>query len=303
MSHPTWFRCVCLCVVGLALGLSLPAAPQPEVDPEPGSLTNSIGMQFKLVRKGKFRMGAPEGERTAFDGEKPQHEVTITKDFRLGVHEVTQGQYRKLMGTNPSDFSRKGEEKARVKQFKDAELDDFPVENVDWVGAMAFCKKLNEREAKTLGKWKYTLPTEAQWEYACRGGPRSSTMPFHFKKPTDSLSGKQANFAADQPFGDAKAGKYLGRTTRVGSYQPNRLGLHDMHGNVWEWCLDWYDEGYYANSPGRDPGGPAQGIHRVMRGGSWDYFGQCCRAAYRSHSPPSHQGNSVGVRVAVVRQD
>ena len=190
-----------------------------------------------------------------------QHEVSITKPFYLGVYVVTQAEYEKVMGNNPSWFSAKGDGKDKVK---DMDTGQFPVEKVSWDDAVAFCKKLSELpEEKKAGR-VYRLPTEAEWEYACRAGTKTA---FHYG---DSLSSKQANFNGNFPYGGADKGPYLGRTAKVGSYAANAFGLYDMHGNVWEWCQDWYDENYYKNSPKEDPPGPAQGLHRVVRGGGWD---------------------------------
>jgi formylglycine-generating enzyme required for sulfatase activity len=299
MFSATWFR-----MAGLLLALALALAgvesngdqkiEKEEADPEPGK-QNSIGMKFVLVKKGKFTMGSPREERE-FNAEN-QHEVEITKDFYLGKYEVTQKQYKDIMGENPSWFRKGGGGEAAVKNLN---TDDFPVEQVTYENALLFLEKLNEREKKTLRGKKYRLPSEAQWEYACRGGPVTSTKPFHFKKPSDSFSSGDGNFDGRTPYGDAKKGKYLGRTCKVGSYAPNRLGLYDLHGNVWEWCSDWHDSNYYQNSPKQDPEGPAETALRVIRGGSWSHFGQLCRAATRHRSAPTSQGSNIGFRVALV---
>src|SRR5207248_6430104 len=129
-------------------------------------------------------------------------------------------------------------------------------------------------------------PSEAEWEYSCRGGHvieemrEKPALPFHFAQPTSSLSSTQANFDGNHPYGGAAKGPYLKRTCKVGSYKPNRLGLYDMHGNVWEWCHDWYGVDYYAKSPKTDPPGPSEGSVRVRRGGGWYLSGQPCRAAF-----------------------
>src|SRR5262249_5007346 len=145
---------------------------------------------------------------------------------------------------------------------------NFPVENVSWHDAVAFCRKLSEREEEQKAGRVYHLPTEAEWEYACRGGARS---PFHYG---NALSSTQANFHGDYAYGNAAKGPSLERTTSVGSYDANAFGLYDMRGNVWEWCADWY--GPYPAKPVQDPTGPATGAHRVVRGGSWDQYGSNC---------------------------
>jgi formylglycine-generating enzyme required for sulfatase activity len=211
----------------------------------------------------------------------------------MGVYEVTQGEYEKVMGTNPSNFSPTGGYKDRV-EGKDTS--QFPVENVSWNDAVEFCKKLSELPEEKRSGRVYRLATEAEWEYACRGGA-SSSKPFHFG---DSLSSTQANFDGNYPYGGAGKGPYLKRTTRVGSYQANTFGLYDMHGNVWEWCADWYDENYYKDSPRKDPTGPATGTSRVLRGGSWDGNGSNCRSAYRLNDGPGRRGSDIGFRVVLV---
>jgi formylglycine-generating enzyme required for sulfatase activity len=141
----------------------------------------------------------------------------------------------------------------------------------------------------------YRLPTEAEWEYACRAG---TTTPFHFGK---SLSSRQANFDGNHPYGGAEKGPYLARTCKVGSYKPNKFGLYDMHGNVHQWCSDWYDKDYYKDSPAKDPLGPDRGAVRVLRGGSWIVLGRFCRAADRLTNDPGGRDYNMGFRVACSR--
>jgi formylglycine-generating enzyme required for sulfatase activity len=211
---------------------------------------------------------------------------------------VTQKQFKTVMGYNPSHFSKDGtgEKDGKYPSFskpgggaakvKNLDTGDFPVENVSYEDALKFCGKLNEKEKKTLGGWKYSLPTEAQWEYACRGGA-SSYQKYHFG---DSISKDDANF-----------GWSKGRTCEVGSYKPNAFGLYDMHGNVAEWCLDWYDQYYYADSPKRDPSGPLEGKKRVNRGSNWyDEAARACRSALRFYHTPETRNHFLGFRVALV---
>ena len=193
---------------------------------------------------------------------------------------MTQGQWQEVMGKNPSYFSRDGKGKDKVKDIKDEDLKQFPVETVSWNDAQEFIKKLNERE-KGKG-YQYRLPSEAEWEYACRGGATSEeecSYHFYFAKPTNDLSSKEANFKADK-------GPYLGRTIKVGSYAPNKVGLYDMHGNVSQWCEDLLEKG---------------GSDRVLRGGCWLTAGTNCQAANRARGTPAvrRQGN-VGFRLARV---
>jgi len=171
---------------------------------------------------------------------------------------------------------------------------DAPVEKVSWEDAMAFCGKLNEREGQA-GRlpegYKYSLPTEAQWEYACRAG---TTSVFSFG---DSLSSQQANFDGEEPYGDAEIGPYLGTTSPVGNYPPNKWGLYDMHGNVREWCYDWYGE--YGTGVVTDPIGPSSGSSRVARGGSWCDYGESCRSANRDWYYPGGRDFNLGFRLSL----
>jgi formylglycine-generating enzyme required for sulfatase activity len=172
----------------------------------------------------------------------------------------------------------------------------FPVEMVSWKEAVEFARRLSAlaEEAKT-GR-SYRLPSEAEWEYSCRGGATSYQV-FHFG---NSLSSTQANFDGNYPYGGAPKGPYLERTCKVGSYPANGFGLHDMHGNVWEWCADWYDENYYAKSPRQDPPRPEGASARVLRGGGWSRDGGLCRSANRGRSAPDGRYQDVGFRLAAV---
>jgi formylglycine-generating enzyme required for sulfatase activity len=225
--------------------------------------------------------------------EGPQHEVLITKEFYLGMYEVTQKQYQAVMSINPSHFSSASDGKDKAKGLN---TDDFPVDSVSWQQATQFCKKLSARPEERKAGRLYRLPTEAEWEYACRGGAASSTA-FHYG---NSISSTQANFTGKYPFGGGARGPYLARTCKVGSYKPNGFGLYDMHGNVEEWCSDWYGIDYYAKSPRRDPPGPAKGSGRVQRGGAWLGPGWSCRSAYRSWWITDKGSWVCGFRVAAV---
>jgi len=196
---------------------------------DPG--TNSLGMKFAFVRAGSFWMGGGGGT----PGDK---QITIADDFYLGVYPVTQGEWHQLMvdvNPDPSYFSRRGSGADKVKDVSDADLEQFPVERVSWDDAQVFLKRLNERERGS--GWLYRLPREAEWEYSCRGGAVSKedcSFHFYFKEPTNDLSSDQANFDGNYPFGNGKKGGYRERTIKVGSFEANRLGLYDMHGNVWQ---------------------------------------------------------------------
>jgi eukaryotic-like serine/threonine-protein kinase len=242
------------------------------------------GMKFVPLPKGTFYMG--------WNGEKGSAKKTESKeDFEIAIHTVTQGQWQAAMGKNPSYFSRDGGGKNKVKDITDEDLKHFPVENVSWEDCQEFIKKLNEQE-KGKG-WVYRLPSEAEWEYACRGGATSEeecSYHFYFAKPTNDISSKEANFDGNFPSWKADKGPYLERTTKVGVYASNKLGLYDMHGNVWQWCADLYD-----------PKGTEVGTSlRVTRGGSWIIRGPDCRAAFRFADEPSSRLNDLGFRLARV---
>jgi formylglycine-generating enzyme required for sulfatase activity len=256
-------------------------------------LTNAIGMQLVLIPPGTFLMGSPEAEEDRSADEGPLHEVAITRPFYLGIYPVTQEQFQRVMGTNPSYFCPGGESKEDVAGL---DTKQFPVENVLWKNALSFCKKLSALpEEKRCGR-VYRLPSEAEWEYCCRGGAPSYQV-FHFG---NSLSSTQANFDGNSPYGGADAGPYLERPCKVGSYTPNGFGLYDMHGNVWDWCNDWYGYWYYRESPRADPPGPPGGSRRVIRGGSYSHFGSGCRSAYRLGTTLAYRSSFLGFRVALV---
>ena len=235
-----------------------------------------ILMTFVRLPKGTFYMG--------WDGQKKGVKTEIKEDFEIAVHDVTQGQWESVMGRNPSHFSRSGNGRNEVQDISDEELKLFPVENVSWDDCQEFLKKLNEKE-RGRG-WVYRLPTEAEWEYSCRGGATSEadcSYYFYFDKPTNDLSSTQANFNGSFPFGKGEKGPYLGRPTRVGAYPSNKLGLCDMHGNVWQWTST------------------AEGASfRVDRGGSWSSRGGLCRAAARDALAPSNRHDNLGLRLARV---
>jgi formylglycine-generating enzyme required for sulfatase activity len=240
-----------------------------------GRRSQEVMMTFARLPKGTFYMG--------WDGQKKGVKTEIPEDFEIAVHTVTQGQWQAVMGNNPSAFSRQGANQGSVSGISEEELKLFPVEMVSWDDAQEFIKKLNEKERRR-GYW-YRLPTEAEWEYACRGGAVSEeecSYDFYFDKPTNVLSSEQANFNGNFPLGKPPKGKYLGRPTQVGSYPPNKLGLCDMHGNVWQWTSS------------------SQGSDRVCRGGRWDFPGNYCRAAFRSWSSPMFRYSHLGFRLARV---
>lgn len=240
----------------------------------PKEITNSIGMKLVLIPKGTFQMGSPIAEEGRKDDEE-QHQVTISQDYYLGVTEVTQGQYEKVMGTNPSFFQK------RVIDTSDSSM--YPVEQVSWYDAVEFCKKLSDLPAEKAAGRVYSLPTEAEWEYACRAGSKTA---YSFGKSSKSL-GDYAWF-----YGNSN-----GQTHFVGEKKPNAWGLYDMHGNVWEWCSDWYGE--YPKISVSDPVGPREGYCCVIRGGCWRNEARYCLTALRSRGDASLRDDYFGFRVAL----
>jgi formylglycine-generating enzyme required for sulfatase activity len=265
-------------------------------------VVNSVGMRLALVPAGRFRMGSPETEEDRFADEGPRHDVEISRPFFLGVHPVTQAEYLRLLDTNLSFFgSPRSLPLLAGLSVKNQTLDAHPVEMVSWYDALVFCQTLSRLPEEQQHGRVYRLPTEAEWEYACRGST-ASEVPFAWGA---TLSSFEANFDGSQPAGAARIGPSLRRTTPVGAYRPNAWGLYDLHGNVCEWCNDWYTEYYYRQSPVSDPQGPEYGAgrlvgqRRVLRGGAWNGFGSSCRAAFRYRERPEHRSASVGFRVVM----
>ena len=213
-----------------------------------------INLKMIYVEGGTFAMGSNSGD----DDEKPVHNVTLDS-YYIGETEITQAQWRAVMGSNPSTY--KG--------------DNRPVEQVSWNDAQAFCKKLSELTGK-----RYVLPTEAQWEYAARGGNMSRGYTYSGSNNIDEV---------------AKCGSSSGGHSNVRSKNPNELGIYDMSGNVYEWCSDW--RGSYSSSSQTNPQGPTSGSYRVSRGGSWIHDASKCRVAYRNNNNPSFACNFYGFRV------
>jgi formylglycine-generating enzyme required for sulfatase activity len=297
-------RPVVVCLVTVLLA-TLPAASHHQDGPGK-ALTNSVGMKLALIPAGRFPMGSPATEDEREDKEL-LHEVTTSKPFYMGVYEVSQAEYAKVVG-EPQEGGKRNPWNNGARFRKDqGGGPDHPMENVQWDQAVEFCKRLSALDAEKTAGQVYRLPTEAEWEYACRAG---TTTPFH---QGTSLASAEANFNGNFPYGGAAEGPYLRRTNKVGSYKPNAWGLYDMHGNVSEWCADWYDPDYYKNSPKQDPAGPDKGVvptgyktrntpgegqwYRVIRGGSWLDEARGCRSAYRFRAMPNEPYQIVGFRV------
>ncbi len=273
----------------------------------PVEIANSIGMKLVLIPPGEFAMGSPpeliEEELKAhaddqwykenLPSEGPQHRVRITRPFYFGVYLVTQGEYQRVMGNNPSDFSVTGKHKDKV-----AGLDTkrFPVECVSWDDAVEFCRKLSEMPAERAAGYVYRLPSEAQWEYACRAGNPGR---YNF-----SSGGKAVRKEYDEneltDYGWF-SGNSDWRPHVVGGKRPNGWGLYDIHGNAWEWCQDRYDKEYYTDSPVDDPGGSPGGSRRVGRGGGWGSPAGDCRSAIRGEYGSG--GGGLGFRASLVLVD
>jgi formylglycine-generating enzyme required for sulfatase activity len=234
-------------------------------------------LEMVLIPAGEFLMGSPDSDEYALPYEKPQHRVRITKPFYLGKYLVTQEQWEAVMGSSASRF--KGPKN--------------PVESVSWENCQLFLKKLSERSRHSHpgplpGGLDFRLPTEAEWEYACRAG---ITTRYCYGDDEGQL-GEYAWYVEN-------SGNRTHRWTHpVGEKKPNAWGLYDMHGNVWEWCEDWYNERYYASSPVDDPTGPTSGSLRVGRGGGWDDRAGNCRSAYRYLNQPEYRDSDLGFRVA-----
>jgi formylglycine-generating enzyme required for sulfatase activity len=265
---------------------------------------NSLGMAMVLIPPGEFMMGSPEDEISFWDEHQPDellHRVRVSKPFRIGAHEIRVRDFRafvddtkyqtqaEMRGTEAIGFTDGQFVKSRDFNWRNPgfdQTDDDPVVDDTWNDAVAFCEWLSKREGK-----HYRLPTEAEWEYACRAG---TTTAFHFGR---SCNGTQANCNGERPYGTEKKGPYLKRIAKVGSYAPNAFGLYDMSGNVMEWCSDWYQPKYFTESPIDDPSGPKDGKGRTIRGGGWLIWPENSRSANRGGADPNEENLDVGFRV------
>jgi formylglycine-generating enzyme required for sulfatase activity len=308
MSHQKCLRLIVFYGLFSLIILEAPGwttAPAPGLVATPKMITNLIGMKLARIPPGKFKMGSPDTEQGHVKPVEDQREVEIRTEFWMGIHEVTQKQFKEVVGYNPSYFSRAGKGKPQTAYVSNcqpaggkakvpADTSNFPVENVTWTEAVEFCKKLTAQSGER-GR-KYRLPTGAEWEYACRGGS-SSYRVFHFG---DSLSSRQANFNGEDPFFGAAKGDSVARTCKVGSYEKNAVGLFDMHGNVFEWCADYKDPGNKLNDD--DVSIPLDsGPIRFYRGGSWGKNSWCCRSAYRGSALLACRNSEIGFRVVLAR--
>lgn len=307
---------------GPAAAPLLPATPPAMKPPagsgttrRPGMITNSLGMRLVLIPAGEFVMGT-RGNEDRSDVDDAPHPVRITRPFYLGVHETTVGDFRAFcQATGHETHSGVGYDAQRQSfvvsdpryNWEDAgwpQTGRHPVVNVSWFDAAAFCRWLSQKEGRG-----YRLPTEAEWEYACRAGTTT-----HFYSGDDEASLRDMANVADTSFKRRLAPIFrqpgyhdytanwddgFPFTAPVGSFRPNRFGLYDMHGNVQEWCADWYAQDYYRKSPQEDPPGPATGQTRVKRGGDWVDYPIICRSSFRrSEVPPGSLAHFIGFRVA-----
>ena len=258
----------CLLLLAVSAQVSSPTF----ADEQATEIVNSVGMKLQRIPQGKFFMGVPANEYGRLDDDElPQHEVTISRGYYMGIHEVTQSQYKSVMGDNPSHFKNA------------SEFDRLPVENVTWHQAQEFCKRLSDlSEEKSNGRI-YRLPTEAEWEMACRAG---STTAYSFGDDRREL----LNFAWYSENSNE-------RTHPVGTRAANAFGLYDMHGNVSEWCSDWM--GKYPNSPAVDPRGESTGGFKVTRGKSFNHWAVHQRSGVRSEQIPGVALWTVGFRVVL----
>jgi formylglycine-generating enzyme required for sulfatase activity/tRNA A-37 threonylcarbamoyl transferase component Bud32 len=264
-------------------------------------VTNSIGMKLVLVPAGTFIMGSSDTE-TGHEPAEKEHEVSISRPFYMGTTEVTVANYRAFVRATNARSDAEKDGKGAISGYGAGLMDpkctwrnpgwpqgdDHPVTCLSWNDAVEFCRWLSKKEGQT-----YRLPTEAEWEYACRAGAQT---PFHYGK---GLGSDQANFNG-VPYGGAPAGPAFNKAVPVKSYRPNDFGLFDMHGNVWEWCGDFFDPSYYGRSPKSDPTGPEAGQERLIRGGSWGDEARGCRAAIRRGWSPSIRAVWLGFRVVMV---
>lgn len=330
-------RLLVLPAAAFLAGLCLLACSEKAEPPKP--ITNSLGMEFRLIPAGSFMMGSSQADHkrmmadfkratgrdylkkwhTHIRDETPCHKVVISRSFYLQTHEVTNEQFAafvKATGHRTTAEIMGGGWVFTNGKWRRLPGADWrhplgpgssiqgkglhPVVQVSWNDAEAFCRWLSKKESKN-----YALPTEAQWEYACRGGREGQLYSWGSDMPPDKLVANMPDTAYAREYGD-KVHHILGyddghsQTSPVGTYQANGFGLRDMIGNVWEWCSDWYEKDYYKSSPAKDPRGPSSGKHRVLRGGAFCYLPSNLRCADRFRNRPSFRSHFAGFRVVRV---
>jgi formylglycine-generating enzyme len=305
--------------MAVALLITLPCCllgeiPPADLAPRPVITANTLGMKFALVQAGEFLMGSPGTDPDAAKSEMPQHKVRISRHYFLGVHPVTVGQFKAFVaatgyqteaetsgqGGYRFDAGSRAIEQQPAATWKNAgfeQTDEHPVVNVSWHDAVTFCNWLGKQE-----KQRYRLPTEAEWEYACRAG---TTTRFNTGDAAASLKGRaniadqafKDRFGADSHWPSEDWDDGFAFTSPVGKFKPNAWGLCDMPGNVWNWCADWYGDTYYAHSAAADPQGPERGEQRVIRGGCWGRDARYARSACRITCIPVPRSCKVGFRI------
>ena len=290
-----------LVIAGVLVGCGSRVGDRDQVDAKPGravegdgasrseagsggrtEFTNSIEMRFVRIDAGRFQMGSDAGSGVQ-DDEKPHHMVALSYSFYMGAFEVRQRDFIEVMGSNPSAFSPGGQ---LADEIDGLETENLPVDSVSWDQADDFCRRLSARlKERSAGRF-YRLPTEAEWEYCCRAGSRLAY---------DAGETLETGIAQFKGAGSSSRGP-----VRVGSFDSNGFGLHDMHGNVFEWCLDWFQQDYYRHSPDTDPRGPAKGTRRVIRGGGWNVPAEMCRSAFRDSKRVDASADYLGFRVVCI---
>jgi formylglycine-generating enzyme required for sulfatase activity len=258
-------------------------------------LPGDVPLELVLIPAGSFMMGSASDEPGRLDCEGPEHQVTFVRPFYMGKYEVTQEQWEAVMESNPSYFKGGG---------------SLPVESVSWNDCQGFLCKLNSHVSDARGvsivgaqgsappssSGPFRLPSDAEWEYACRAG---TSTPFAFGQ---RLSTSAANYDGNYPLEGCWKGEYREKTTLVTSFKPNAFGLYDMHGNVYEWCQDWYHDSYVGAPVDGSAWELPKGSARVLRGGSWSLFARSCRSAYRSSNKPDSCNRFQGFRLAAGQQ-
>jgi len=266
--------------------------PQVSLATVPFATLPQVPPNFVLIKGGEFTMGSPSSEAERYSDESPQHQVRLS-DFYMAKHEVTVAEFRKYIEESGELTEAEKAKDARTwrhgvnGQLRPQSEENHPVIHVSWNDADAYCKWLSKKTGKT-----YRLPTEAEWEYACRAG---TTTPFN---TGNNLTTDQANYNGNYLYNKNLKGQYRTNTVAVESFAPNAWGLYNMHGNVWEWCSDWF--GAYGSGAVTNPTGTATGSYRVLRGGSWNHDAEYCRSANRCTLTPGFRSNPVGFRLVFV---
>ena len=241
-------------------------------------LGNKVSMKLVLIPAGRFIMGSSKDEKDYQPGEGPPHEVTINRPFYMGIDTVTRDQYEQVMGKTPTRFV------GGINLGK-----TNPITSVSWEDAVKFCETVSQKTGKIV-----SLPTEAQWEWACRAGTTTTFF------TGDTISTLDATYLGHTVYDGRQRGAWSGKTLPVGSFKPNAFGLRDMQGYIWQWCSDWFDIAYYVNSPKTDPEGPNERKEsRILRGGALSSLPLDCRSARRFGYPPTVRYGDIGFRVAV----